>query len=200
MPKRALSQGGRTLPPIRGWEAMREMCERILKERTGADLKAWISRIEREHLKDKEALRAWLDEQRVTGYARMLLEMERFGYPDFLTTSADELVDAQYSKRPHLRPIFNALVAAAVSFGEVIVQARKTYVSLVSPRRTFARIQASSKDHVDLALRLTGLKARGRLQPSRIHETMPLQIRFASPSEIDEEALRWLKRAYDANC
>jgi hypothetical protein len=29
----------------------------------------------------------------VTGYAQQLLVMERFGYPDFLTVTADELID-----------------------------------------------------------------------------------------------------------
>jgi hypothetical protein len=44
-----------------------------------------------------------------------------------------------------LRPILNAILAAALELGEVIIQARKTYVSLVTPRRTFARVQPTTK-------------------------------------------------------
>ena len=38
-----------------------------------------------------------------SGYPQMLLVMERFGYPDFLLASADELIDGQYADRPELR-------------------------------------------------------------------------------------------------
>ncbi len=59
-----------------------------------------------------------------------------------------------------------------MGLGGVIIQARKTFVSLVSPRKTFARVQATTKNRVGLGLRLEGQKPIGRLRPSRIHETM----------------------------
>jgi hypothetical protein len=49
-------------------------------------------------------------------------------------------------------------------------------------------------------LRLDGKKPGGRLQPSRIHETMKLQISFTTRDEVDAEALDWLKKAYDQDC
>jgi hypothetical protein len=81
-----------------------------------------------------------------------------------------------------------------------VIQARKGYVSLVTPRRTFARVQATTKNRVDLGLRLDGKKPGGRLQTSKLHETMKLQISFSTLEEVDAEALRWLKNAYEANC
>jgi Domain of unknown function (DUF5655) len=176
------------------------MSARLLKERTGEDVAAWNRRIKKESFNDKEALRAWLTKQGVTGYAQSLLVMERFGYPDFFLASADELVEGQYEDRPHLRPILDAILDAAAGLGEVTIQARKTYVSLVSPRRTFARVQPTTKNRVDLGLRLDGQKPGGRLQPSKIHETMRLQISFTTRDEVDSEALDWLQRAYDQSC
>jgi len=82
----------------------------------------------------------------------------------------------------------------------VVVQTRKTYVSLVTPRRTFARIQPTTRQRVDLGLRLEGQQPGGRLTPSKIHETMPLQISLTSLDEVDAEVLDWLQRAYDRNC
>ena len=143
--------------------------------------------------------RAWLTSKGVSGYAQNMLVMERFGYPDFLLASADELVDGQYADRPQLRPILDALLEAAAGLGEVTIQTRKTYVSLVSPRRTFARIQPTTKTRVDLGLRLERQKPAGRLQPSKIHETMPIQISLATASEVDAEALGWLQKAYEQN-
>src|SRR5439155_1312738 len=130
----------------------------------------------------------------MTGYAQSLLVMERFGYPDFLIASADELIDGQYAGRPRLRPILDAIIAAAAGLGEVTIQARKTYVSLVSPRRTFARVQPTTKNRVDLGLRLEGRKPKGRLQPSKIQETMQVQIGLTAPEEVDSEVLGWLQQ------
>jgi hypothetical protein len=176
------------------------MSARLLKERTGEDVEVWNRRVKKESFNDKKALRAWLTKPGVTGYAQSLLVMERFGYPDFLLASADELVEGQYEDRPQLRSILDAILNAAAGLGEVTIQARKTYVSLVSPRRTFARVQATTKNRVDLGLRLDGQKPGGRLQPSKIHETMRLQISFATRDEVDSEALDWLQRAYDQSC
>jgi hypothetical protein len=176
------------------------MSARLLKERTGEDVDVWNRRVKKESFNDKKALRAWLTKQGVTGYAQSLLVMERFGYPDFLLASADELVEGQYGDRPHLRPILDAILDAAAGLGEVTIQARKTYVSLVSSRRTFARVQPTTKNRVDLGLRLDGQKPGGRLQPSKIHDTMRLQISFTTRDEVDSEALDWLQRAYDQSC
>jgi hypothetical protein len=183
----------------RDWKSMQTMSARLLKERTGEGVDTWNRRIKKEAFKDEKSLRAWLTRQGVTGYAQTLLVMERFGYPDFLLASADELVNGQYADRPQLRPILDALLEAAAGLGEVTIQARKTYVSLVSPRRTFARIQPTTKSRVDLGLRLERQKPGGRLQPSKIHETMPLQISFTTPAEVDAEALDWLQEAYGQN-
>src|SRR5437870_4545351 len=130
-----------SMAQTRDWHGMKDMSARLLKERTGEGVDAWNRRIKRERLDDEGALRAWLTKQGVTGYAQSLLVMERFGYPDFLLATADELIDGQYADRPKLRPIFDAIIDAASGLGKVTIQARKTYVSLVSARRTFARIQ-----------------------------------------------------------
>ena len=98
-----------------------------------------------------------------------------------------------------LRPILDAILAAASELGEVVVQARKTYVSLVGPRRTFARIQPTTRARVDLALRLENRPPGGRLVPSRIQETMPLQIGLGSPTEVDDEVRALLAAAYEEN-
>jgi hypothetical protein len=188
------------MPQTRDWQGMKELSARLLQERTGQDVVTWKERIASEEFTDEQELRAWLTEQGVTGYAQSLLVMERFGYPDFLVASADELVQGQYADRPQLRPIFEAIVAAAAGLGQVVIQTRKTYVSLVTPRRTFARVQPTTKQRVDLGLRLEGLEPSGRLQSSKIHETMPLQVSLTSLDEVDAEVVAWLQQAYDQNC
>lgn len=185
---------------IRDWQSMKDMSVRLVQERTGLDVPTWNQRIRDQHLKDEQALRAWLSEQGVIGYAQSLLVWEHFGYPDFLQSSADELIEGQYADRPHLRPIFDVILGAAAGLGDVTIQARKTYVSLMTTRRTFARVQATTKQRVDLGLRLEGQKPGGPLQPSRIHASTPLQISLTTPEDVDAEVLDWLQKAYDQNC
>jgi hypothetical protein len=179
---------------------MKDMSARLLKERTGEDVETWNRRIKRQRFNDAESLRAWLSSQGVSGYAQSLLVMERFGYPDFLLASADELIDGQYADRPHLRAIFDAVIDAAAGLGQVTIQARKTYVSLVTPRRTFARVQPTTKDRVDLGFRLEGKTPGGRLSRSRIHESMSVQISLSAREEVDSEVLELFQQAYDENC
>jgi hypothetical protein len=143
-----------SMAEIRNWQSMRDLSARLLLERTGEDVDTWNQRIQNEPIEDEKQLRAWLTERGVTGYAQSLLVMERFGYPHFLLATADELIEGQYADRPQLRPIYDAIVALAAGLGDVTIQARKTYVSLVSPRRTFARVQPTTKSRVDLGLRL----------------------------------------------
>src|SRR5262245_23691874 len=182
------------MPQTRDWQGMQAMSAHLLKERTGADVAAWNERVKAEGFADEPSLRAWLAAQGVTGYTQSLLVMERFGYPDFLLASADELVQGQYADRPQLRPIFDAIIDAVAGLGEVVIQTRKTYVSLVSPRRTFARVQPTTRQRIDLGLRLEGQPPGGRLLPSKIHETMPLQISLTTPEQVDSELLEWLQR------
>ena len=183
----------------RDWQRMIEMSARLLKERTGEDVDAWKRRIRKQHFDNEKALRTWLTEQGVTGYAQSVLVWERFGYPDFLRATADELIQQQYADRQQLLPIYHTILKAAAGIGAVVIQTRKTYVSLMTPRRTFARVQPTTKHRIDLALRLKGQKPGGRLQLSKIHETTPLQISLSSPDEVDSEVIAWLQEAYNQN-
>jgi hypothetical protein len=111
----------------------------------------------------------------------------------------DELIDAQYADRPQLRPVLDAVLAALPALGQVTVQARKTMVSLVGPRRTFAVVQATTKNRVDLGLRLDNHKPGGRLLAARDIGAANLRIPLTGPGDFDKEALGWLRRAYDEN-
>jgi hypothetical protein len=186
---------------VKTWHEMREWQAQLLERRTGESLDTWNQRIATREFADEAALRAWLAEHGVTGYAQMLLVMERFGYPDFLLASADELIDGQYADRSHLRPILDAILAAVQGLGPVTVQARKTYVSLVSPRRTFAAVKATTKQRVDLGLRLDGQAPGGRLRDGArlMGGNVNLRLPLATPADLDAEAIGLLERAYQAN-
>jgi Domain of unknown function (DUF5655) len=185
----------------RDWSDMVAWSADLLERRTGAGLAEWNRRVRQTGIDTEPALRAWLGEQGITGYAQMLLVMERFGYPDFLLASADELIDGQYADRPHLRPILDRVLAVAGMVGDVRLQARKTYVSLVGPRRKFALVRPTTRSRVDLGLRLAGQPAGGRLQVAKSlgDDTMPVRIGLSAVVEVDDEVVEWIRQAYAAN-
>ena len=123
------------------------------------------------------------------------------GYPDFLTAESGELIDGQYADRPQLRPILDAVLAVLPALGPVTVQARKTIISLVTPRRTFAVVQATTKDRVDLGLRLDDAEPGGRLQSAKNIGGGGATVRVAlrQPEDVDDEVRDLMRRAYAEN-
>jgi len=123
----------------RSWQEMREQEIQWLVDRTGQGLDVWNVRVRDTGLSDETSLRAWLTEQGVTGYPAMLLVMERFGYPDYLQATADDLIEGQYADRPELRPILDTILGLLSGVGDVEIQARKTYVACSRPNGLSAR-------------------------------------------------------------
>jgi predicted transport protein len=183
------------------WREMREWEIGLLEKATGEGLEHWNARVLESGIQNEAELRPWLTEQGVTGYPRMLLVMERFGYPDFLLASSDELVDGQYADRLQLRPVCDRLLEIAAGVGEVTIQTRKTYIALVGPRRTFAQIVPTTKTRVDLGLRLDGENPHGRLMDAKNlgNRSCSVRIPLTAVDQIDDEVATELQRAYDAN-
>lgn len=172
-----------------------------LQRQTGADVASWNARIRERAPSNEAELRAWLGEQGVKGYPAMMLVFETFGYPDYLQRDANELIEAQYRDRPNLVPIYEKVVDAAVGLRAVELQARKTYVALVGPKRTFASIQATTRNRIDVGLRLDGVEPQGRLLPAKSigQSSMTHKLALSSVDDVDAEAVGWLRRAYEAN-
>lgn len=183
------------------WREMREWEIGLLERATGEGLETWNARVLESGIQTEAELRDWLTEQGVVGYPRMLLVMERFGYPDFLLATSDELVDGQYADRPELRPICDRLLESAAGLGEVTIQTRKTYIALVGPRRTFAQIVATTKTRIDLGLRLDGEQPHGRLLDARNlgNRSCSVRVPLTDIDQVDDEVITLLQRAYDAN-
>jgi hypothetical protein len=134
----------RSKTTVRSWHEGQAWKAELLERRTGHDVAWWNDRVEKVNASHADDLRAWLRKEGVSGYPLDLLIMERFGYPDFLTKSPEELIDEQYADREALRPVLDRLLVEVSKLGAVTVQTRKGYISLVGPRRTFASIQPTT--------------------------------------------------------
>jgi len=185
----------------RDWREMNRWITDLLEKRTGLNVDAWNARIREHDFADEQSLRAWLADQGVTGYPQGLLVMERFGYPDFFLATSDELIDGQYRDRPALRPIADAILTRVAALGEVTIQARKTYISLVTPRRTFAAVQPTTKTRVDLGLRLANVPIGGRIAAATSMGSGQVTVRvgLSAVEQVDDEIEDWLRRAYEEN-
>ncbi len=183
---------------------MRQHAE-LLERRTGQGVPEWRTRITQQALKDEPALRSWLASQGVEGYPQQLLVFETFGYPDFLTATADDLIDAQYGDRPALRPILDRLIEVAEALdgpGQITVQARKGFVTLQTRRRKFAVIRPATRTRVNLGLRTEPPPhANNRFQPTDPARSNDMQVKvaLATPQDVDEEVTRALSQAYAEN-
>jgi hypothetical protein len=189
------------MPQARSWQEMFAREQERLERQTGENLAQWNAKIRAEAPRDEPQLRAWLAERNVTGYPAMLLVYETFGYPNYLRKDAETLIDEQYADRPAIRPIFDRLLEVLPAVGAVELQARKTYVALLTPRRTFASIQPTTKTRIDIGLRLEGARAEGRLEVAKSigQSSMTHKIGVSSPADVDEEVASWLRLAYEAN-
>lgn len=166
---------------------MRQWQVELLERTTGQSLEAWNEFVRREGPATEKELRAWL--------------AERCGYPDFFTRSADELVRGQYADRPQLREIYDAVLALLPQLGEVAIQTRKTYVALLTARRTFAVIAPVTRTRVDLGLRWEAAPDSPRLSApgSRLGSAVTVKAGLRSAGEVDDELIGWLQQVYDAN-
>lgn len=186
----------------RSWQEMREHEISRLIERTGEGLETWNTRVRESGFNDEASLRKWLADKGVTGYPAMLLVMERFGYPDYLQTSAEDLIENQYTDRPALRPIIDTILALLPEVGDIEVQARKTYVALLTPKRTFAALVPTTKTRSDLGLRLPASQpADGRLETAKNfpQSSVTHKIGLTSAEDVDDEVVGWVKRSYADN-
>jgi len=177
----------------RSWQEMRAQEINWLIERTGDGLETWNARVIEQAFVEQTSLRTWLTSQGVTGYPQMLLVMERI---------AGELIDGQYADRPDLRVILDSILALLPGVGEVEVQARKTYVALLTPKRTFGAVQPTTKKRVDLGLRLAPTQpTEGRLEHARNfgQSSVTHKIPLSSAGNVDDLVDAWLHTAYDFN-
>lgn len=179
-------------------EEMAAAMKANLKEKTGRTLAQWLALAKKAKLdKHGQLVKHLKSEYDLThGYASMVAH-EHLGSASG-SKPADDLVDAQYAgPKADLRPILDALLAAAAKFGgDVEVSPKKTYVSL---RRTkqFALIQPSTKTRVDLGLNLKGVEPEGRLEASGSWNSMCThRVRLESKKDVDAAVKKWLKQAY----
>jgi uncharacterized protein DUF5655/uncharacterized protein DUF4287 len=204
------AQKSQSLYDIHPTVAMVQKWVALLKSKTGRSLNEWLALIKKEAPKDEKSRRAWLKSRHKLGTntAWWLAErVDRRGTIDsdsaIYLSDAAQYVEQQYAgPKASLRPIYDLLLVHAKSLSpDVKACPCKTIVPLYRSH-VFAQLKATTNSRLDLGLCLKHHK--GKL-PKRLVDTGGLakndrithRIELKSVAEIDDEAKKWLKIAFD---
>ncbi len=168
------------------------------KEKTGKTLDQWIRIAKKSGLaKHGEIVKILKTDHEMThGFANLVAHKTLKSDAGSVSDTAD-LVTAQYAgDKAALKPIYNALIKAAKSCGNLEVAPKKAYVSLRRSKQ-FAIIQPSTRTRVDLGLNLIGEAAKGRLEKSGSFNAMlSHRVRLEKAADVDKEVKAWIKKAW----
>lgn len=173
-----------------------------LTQRTGKSADEWARLVKSKGPKTSKERIAWLRREHNLGGPTAAVIVSRAEGSDPLAEYEDQdaLVEAMFAgPKAVLRPIYETARKAALSLGnDVSASARKTYVTFAR-KRQFAVIQPSAASRVDVGLVLPGVKASGRLKlASNVGGgRVTHAIALSNVADLDSEAKKWLKAAYD---
>jgi predicted transport protein len=169
-----------------------------LLEKTGKPLEHWIKVVQKESLeKHGEVIKFLKSEHDFTrGFANFVALKARAA--DAGSIPANDLVNAQYEKKPDLKPIYDLLLKKITALGKDIeIAPKKTSVSL-RVKRQFALIQPSTKTRIDLGLKFNDKAHEGRLETSGPFGSMCThRVQITDTKQVNKELIGWIKEAYN---
>ena len=175
-----------------------------LPEKTGKSLEEWKSLLSNSDLKKHgEIMKLLKGEHGVThGFANTISQL--YLKPELLTPKQEsgEDADAQLLKgKEGITEIFSKTKSLFESIaGEVEFSYKATYISLRTPKKQFAILQASTKTRVDVGLNLKGVETEGILETAGSWNSMVShRIKLTDISQVTNELQVWFQKAYEAN-
>lgn len=169
-----------------------------VEEKTGHPVSHWMAELEKAGLEKHGEMVKHLKEQGVGhGFANLLVHDFRDRKGGGAAGGGEgDLVDAQYSgRKADLRPIHEAVVAAATALGgDVEVSPKKTYVSL-RRKKQFAQVGPATNTQVEVGFNFKGHATTDRLIPASGMCTH--RVRLSDVGEVDDELRGWLREAYE---
>jgi Domain of unknown function (DUF5655)/Domain of unknown function (DUF4287) len=173
-----------------------------MAERTGRTLAEWVALVAASGVDplDQNAVRRWLRETHgVKQNSQWAIADAAAQAAGWERPSVDDYIDGQFTgKKAALRPVFDAVRAAALALGdEVTVEGRGTIVPFVR-RRQFA-VTATTTSRLDLGLRFTDPPASTRLAPATAPGQATHRVQLFSVADVDDEVRALLRAAYEQN-
>jgi len=174
-----------------------------LPKKTGKSMQQWSKLVNQAGAEKHGEIVKWLkSEHAVThGYANLIAHqiLNAGSAVDSLGGGDREaLIEAQYTGKESLRPIYETLRTKLSALGsDVEFAPKKSYVS-VRRSKQFALIQPSTRTRIDLGIQNKGRSAEGRLEESgKWNAMVSHRVRLEHASGIDDEVVGWLREAYE---
>jgi hypothetical protein len=180
-----------------------------LKAKTGRSLDEWIKFIRKEGPPTEQARRDWLKQEHGLGTNSAWWLAERSvgkgaeaGDPDAYLRTAKKYVDEMFGgKKEHLRPIYDALLKLGLSMGKDTKACPCQTIVPLYRNHVFAQIKPTTRTRIDFGLALGDTKKT----PKRLSDTggfakkdrITHRFEITSLKDIDDEATKWLKVAYE---
>lgn len=174
-----------------------------IPEKTGKPLEQWLSLIDQQKLDKHGKIVSFLkSEWQVTHGFASLIAHEFLGQQTSTKQQDNEpdLIALQYSKgKEGLFPIYQEVMRKLEVFGSGLeVSPKKAYVSL-RHKKQFALIQPSTKTRVDIGINLKDAEFTERFEVSGSFNAMVShRVRITDISQIDDELLAFIRKAFDA--
>lgn len=142
-------------------------------------------------------VRAWLIEAYGLGYgdANGLAQNAAKSATD--APGTDPLDAIYQGTKAHLRPVHDAVVAAARAFGDFEIAPKKAYVAL-RRKKQFAMIGPRNAQAAELGINLSDHIASPRVITQRPGSMCQYAIALTKPEDVDDEVIAVLRRAYEA--
>ena len=173
-----------------------------MADRTGRTLEEWVALVAGSGVDplDQNAVRAWLREVHgVRQNSQWAIADAAALAAGWVRPSVEDYIDGQFAgKKAALRPVFDAVRAAATALGDdVTVEGRGTIVPFVR-RRQFA-VTAATTSRLDLGLRLPDPPPSTRLTPASAPGQATHKVALHTAADVDDEVRALLRAAYDQN-
>ena len=172
--------------------------EQGLLDKTGKSLEEWKAIVAKEQFEKHGQILKFLKENHgmTHGYANFVAL--KYREADASSHDADDLVANQYKGKEVLKPIYDLLLKEISAFGSDVEVAPKKAAVSFRKKRQFALVQPSTKTRIDLGLKLNDATLTERLENSGPFGSMCTnRVRLTDVSEVDDELIGWIKKAYE---
>ena len=167
-----------------------------IERRTGRSMDELVAMVAASGLQKHGEIVAWLKTEHGLGHGDANLVALTWKRGPLTGGDPDDAVDTIYAgPKAALRPLHDRVIASVRGFGDDIELAPKqAYVSL-RRKKQFGTVGPASGGRLEVGLNLKGEPAAGRLEATTGMCTH--RVRLASPDELDDEVIGWLREAYD---
>jgi predicted transport protein len=179
-------------------KAMQTMIDN-LHTNTGKTLEQWMDIVNKKNLLKHGQIIKFLKEQHqlTHGFAN-LIALKAKGSDAASAENQDDLILKQYKGKEHLKPLYDKVVNEILKFGnDIEIAPKNAYVSL-RRKKQFAMLQPVTKTRFEVGINLKGQEPEGKLEAVNAANAMcSHKINLANISEVDDEVIKWIRKAYN---